>query len=542
MATLRRRHRQHFYSRVIVPTNLREVLGRREIQKSLGTESQTLASLRGAVWEGHVASLFLHLQHHKEHMTEDEIAALTQHWLSTQLEVGEEDRRSRTVGDDERDAISLALSDALEDTWLALIQNNYRGVVPDVDALLASHHTALPKDSEAYHRLCREVLKAKQGVLRIEMDRWNGNYRHTPHPAPQRTTAPSLGPSLSFPEAVTKYMTHNAHRAPGTLRAKQDVLKRFAEVVGEKSVRTYTKQDCIAYRGAVSHLPLHIGTRYPGKTALEVLALVKDRPEVPRLSKQTVNQDLVHLSHFFSWLIDEGYHAGPNPVEGLQYEGIEAEHHDPFTKEELTRIFSAPTYAATLHANRPERFWLPLISLYSGARRGEIAGLAVGDIRTEHGVWFFDITPDTARGRRLKNKASKRRVPIHSHLIALGFLDFVKRRKDAGESLLFPKRTDEGRTSVDDAVGKWLARLLRSLGITSGKKSFHSFRSTVITALHAAGVDGETRRAITGHGGKDVHEAVYLQPALPTLKEATEKLDFRPVLKGLENHRVNFTR
>ena len=104
-----------------------------------------------------------------------------------------------------------------------------------------------------------------------------------------------------------------------------------------------------------------------------------------------------------------------------------------------------------------------------------------------------------------------------------------------GAILLFPKTENKargkGRSSVDDAVGKWFARLLELQNITAGKKSFHSFRSTVITAMHAAHVDAETRRAITG--GLDVHEGTYLQPSLQTLKDGIEKLDFRLLLKNL---------
>ena len=346
---------------------------------------------------------------------------------------------------------------------------------------------------------------------------------------------------MSLAQAVKRYMTHNQHRAPATLTAKQAALKRFADIIGERDVRRYAKTDGIQFRDTVEQLPAHMASRFPGKSVREVLAIVHKKPAIPRLSKPTVNQDLVHLGHFFSWLIKEGIHPGPNPTVGLSYVGVESESYDPFTDEELQKIFASKDYLDPVI--RPERYWLPLISLHSGARRGEIANLALVDIQEERGIWFFNITPDAARGRRLKNKASKRRVPIHSHLIALGWLDFVAKRKAAKSTLLFPKAENKvrgrgrgsgsGRTSVDDAVGKWFSRLLELQHITTGKKSFHSFRSTVITALHEAHVGPETRRAITGHGGLDVHESTYLQPSLQTLREGIEKLDFRPLLQKL---------
>jgi len=470
-------------------------------------------------------------------MTPEEIHALTQRWLSEQLEAAEDKRRSRDVGDDERNAIGMALSDVFEETHYALIGNDFTRIAPEVDELLSTNRRTVPKDSDAYRRLCRELLKAKQAVLKAEVERWEGNSQQSFHSS-QNAPPPQLVPSLTLSAAVVKYLAHFQHHAPGTLSAKQAVLRRYAEVAGDRPVNAYSKQHGITYRETVGQLPAHLTKKYPGQSIVDVLALVRGKLHVPRFSKQTVNQDLTHLAHFFSWLIAEGLYSGPNPMEGLAYEGIEGESYDPFTPSDLTRIFGHPHYAASHRHDYPERYWLPLIALYSGARRGEIAGLAVADIRQEDGVWFFDITPDASRDHQLKNKASKRHVPVHSHLVALGLLRFAKEQKASGVALLFPKgkavrgKGGEGRTSVDDAVGKWFARLLADLKV-SGKKSFHSFRSTVITALHAANVDAETRRQITGHGAKDVHEAVHLQPALRTLQAVIEKLDFRPALKRL---------
>jgi integrase len=63
----------------------------------------------------------------------------------------------------------------------------------------------------------------------------------------------------------------------------------------------------------------------------------------------------------------------------------------------------------------------------------------------------------------------------------------------------------------------------------------HGFRSTVTTRLHEAGVDGELRRELLGHSGKDVHETVYLRPSLPVLSGHLEKLDFGSCSKGFQS-------
>src|SRR5688572_96054 len=55
-------------------------------------------------------------------------------------------------------------------------------------------------------------------------------------------------------------------------------------------------------------------------------------------------------------------------------------------------------------------------------------------------------------------------------------------------------------------------------------------RSLALTATYGddeaacSCVDGETRRELLGHSGKDVHETVYLRPSLPVLHQHLENL------------------
>ena len=282
-------------------------------------------------------------------------------------------------------------------------------------------------------------------------------------------------------------------------------------------------------------LPSNLSKRFPGKSIKDALALVASKPvkSGALLSKNTINQDLMHIGHFLSWLSDEGKRGADNPVDGLAFDGIEQKSHETFSDSDITSIFCSAEYTQQLKDKEHARYFLPLILLYSGARREEVANLALADIQKEGGVYFMDLAPDPTRGRRLKKKASRRRVPIHSHLIELGFIDYVEWMRKKGETLLFPKdKRKKGRATMGDAVSKWFARTVKGLKVP-GKKTLHGFRPTVATRLYEAGVDGETRRELLGHSGKDVHEQVYLRPPLAMLNGHLEKLDLRPLLKGL---------
>ena len=85
----------------------------------------------------------------------------------------------------------------------------------------------------------------------------------------------------------------------------------------------------------------------------------------------------------------------------------------------------------------------PLIGLFSGMRLGEIIQLYVGDVRDEHGIHVFYITPDCstdagANAKSLKTATSHRKVPVHASLIELGLLAFVERQRQRGQVRLFP--------------------------------------------------------------------------------------------------------
>jgi integrase len=106
----------------------------------------------------------------------------------------------------------------------------------------------------------------------------------------------------------------------------------------------------------------------------------------------------------------------------------------------------------------PSRYWLPLICLFQVCRREEAGQLALVDIQEDNGIPYIRINDDEKLGQSLKNEGSRRKVPIHSSLIRLGFLEFVKKCKNAGQVRLFPQLT-KGNNGYGDAVGKWFGRL-----------------------------------------------------------------------------------
>jgi hypothetical protein len=112
----------------------------------------------------------------------------------------------------------------------------------------------------------------------------------------------------------------------------------------------------------------------------------------------------------------------------------------------------------------------------------EISQLLVADvIQHSDTLWLISVSDDKSLPsagestemklqKRLKNRASRRKVSVHSKLIELGFLEFVTARKAAGNDTLFDLQLDS-RDGMGQSVGRKFATYLRDkVGITDRRK------------------------------------------------------------------------
>ncbi|WP_406721714.1 tyrosine-type recombinase/integrase (plasmid) [Thioclava litoralis] len=197
---------------------------------------------------------------------------------------------------------------------------------------------------------------------------------------------------------------------------------------------------------------------------------------------------------------------------------------------------------------KDHHYWINLLLVYTGARRSEIAGLLVDDLGVEEGIHFVSLRPNHLRG--LKNRASKRRVPLHSHLVELGFPEFVAKARKRGDVALFPEAVPEAmrhlahkrgevRTAYDKKFGDVLDHMLRmsfehSLDGNPRGLSAHGFRHYVNDHLiNLRQADGSTqvvpeidRKDLLGHQLNDTNHATYRRAEKPLgpLSAAIERL------------------
>jgi len=170
------------------------------------------------------------------------------------------------------------------------------------------------------------------------------------------------------------------------------------------------------------------------------------------LSPATVQKNLSGLRAVLGWAKRNGY-VSSNPAEDMIVVTKPAgnEGRLPYAPEDLKVIFNADRGRGANH-------WLPWLALYTGARLEELGQLRVTDVRHAEGVHFLAIEPgdgtlpDGTPAKRVKTKASKRRVPIHPRLIELGFLDYVKAQRT---ERIFPELTATSYGSLTAAWSKW---------------------------------------------------------------------------------------
>lgn len=182
--------------------------------------------------------------------------------------------------------------------------------------------------------------------------------------------------------------------------------------------------------------------------------------------------------------------------------GDEEEDRAPFSAEDLRALFTSEIYtrgARPIGGSGEASFWLPLLSLWTGARLDELGQLDAVDVREEQGGWFFDIIHAPAKERRTKGKKS-RRAPLHPELIRCGFLEYVKGIREAGHVKLFPGLSSGKGRQVTASFSQWFGRHLRRVvKIADPDKVFHSFRHTFRDAWRECLLPEDVGDAIVGH-------------------------------------------
>jgi integrase len=259
------------------------------------------------------------------------------------------------------------------------------------------------------------------------------------------------------------------------------------------------------------------------------------------VSTVTARRYLTSVQAFFQREVAEG-HLEADPSAGLKIEARKGETTrtpEPFSTEELKRLFATPLYAGHKspklvfapgdNHSRGSHFWIGLLGLFTGMRAGEIAQLLGSDFDFSSSVQVIHVRAEDSGGNKVKKTKSPsatRDIPIAPVLIALGLSEFVARRTKGGNTRVFRDVPFGAKDRRSDGITKAWGRLLKTHGLHKPGRSFHVFRHTATAALRRSGQSEAIIGAILGHAPTTVTGGYGGTFPIERLYDAVGQIDF----------------
>lgn len=500
-----------FYFRLRLPKLVRKRFKQSEIKISLHTGDRHLAHIRASSINVIVLP-FLERAKHDEGITmsdlKDLLSGITT-WTSVTLPSGLELKSEEDTPDEEREQLVKLMLDIAE-------------LDPDVFGKMTG--------------LTPEVL---------------AQYRPTPQTPQPPTSAHTNLTRKTVSQCFEDLKRENTDKRQAkwkaaTVKDYQDTCTLYIDYLGEdKPFDQISLTEHLGFKDALQKLPANRSKKpaYRDHTVRDLLDMTI--PETDLMSYDTINNHLTRLNALVSWLRDACKTTLPNIRKlrrGKNHNARDAR--AVFTSDEIRQLTSHRNYLknAFLH---DYYYWLIPLGLYTGARLRELCQLETQDIQCcpDSGIWYLsineDLSPELASSgvvKSVKTSAGCRLIPIHSHLLELGFREFVDSKRRPGQSAFVFNITPDSDGDCSRTASKWFQRYRKTvvLDTSKGRKDFHSLRHTFIDTLDKYKVKLESNRDLSGHAQQGTNSSTYRKvEALRVLKDELEKLNYRPELSNV---------
>jgi len=340
----------------------------------------------------------------------------------------------------------------------------------------------------------RQIVDAIEGRTAVMMP------PDTPSPTP-----PMVFPTLRLghiaaedgADLISRWARETGIGPRGIYQARLDMAK-FVALVGHAEANRVTPQQIVQFKE-------HLAGR--------------------GLGAPTINRYLSAIKSPLAWA-KENHKIATNPGAGIKYAsrgGTRRGKRLGYTDDQARLILSAAR-----REKKPYRRWIPWLCAFTGCRLDEVARRAACDVKRVGSIWVIDI-PDG------KNEGAARKIPLHSKLVAEGFIDYWRHLPADGP--LFPDLADGryGRAgTATKNLGRWLRQVQKDSGILLVEEPRfapnHSWRHRFKSEARRVGDDQrpimseETSDALTGHyEGKvsrdygEYYVASVLRPAIESM-------------------------
>lgn len=357
--------------------------------------------------------------------------------------------------------------------------------------------------AQQVHQHLNEHPLAEPQVLRTLCLQWrDAAPLPTIQAAPRKTTVTTVMPSKDGPTLATlsKLYIEEGKRGGiwrvGSIDEVERALSDLFELMGDMPAAAFEVQKARLLKERLSRCPRYFGLRpeFKGKTLKQV---VESGSTYKTITAVTVNNRLRKLSAFLNWCKTNGYVAD-NPLVGMKVmTGSAKEARLSFDHYDLVALLNHEALRKEARKH-PWRYWLPFLGRATGCRIEELCQLRVDDLIEQQGIQCIRID-NSREGQNLKNASSRRVLSLHPVLIDLGLLQYAESVRASGADRLFPE-LEAVRGKLGHAPSKWFGRYKTKLGVTDPRKTFHSFRHTLIDDLRDAGVQDSLIKRIAGLG------------------------------------------
>lgn len=365
-----------------------------------------------------------------------------------------------------------------------------------------------------------------------------------------------VGPTLE--ELVSTYLAAKKKTwAPKTYVGRKRQLGYLVEFLGSDTRAAGIRPDQVRdYRDALQKLRRN---HHHGQPGAFISRLTDNAAQ--RIDARTVANLFETARAMFKWAVSDAYilqspAAGIQIVQGKIKKGVRSRR--PFSALELAQLFSTPVHQGCQSARdrfKPgsqivwdARYWIPILGLLTGMRLGELVQLHLADVELEGPIPFISITEanggEVGSGleKFVKSDAGVRTVPLHPHLIELGFDQFVRERrmkKNTSGRLFF--EVSFGADGMPSTVfSKWFGRFLDKAGLNDPALVFHSFRHGAEDAFREAFHPQYVIDQIIGHADGATSslygEGVGLEAQYAAIKSMVLKVDLTKVLAKKSGH------
>lgn len=341
-------------------------------------------------------------------------------------------------------------------------------------------------ESDDPHFIAKEILTTWE-MMRIETEM---RMATVPDQPVAIVVKPSKGRADSMTELRDAYVKDKPDLSPSYISTLDMLIKDFVATNGNIPIQQISDEHVVAYR--------------------EVFAA---RPQ----AANTKNRYLRTIRGMLNWAIAQRYLA-KNPFDHVGFDESGVLDREPFRIDEIQKLFQDSAFRKPGGKFGYGVYALFILSFLHGIRLREGAQLWTDDILEVAGIPTIRIDT-THPGQRVKNKSSRRLVPIHKQ--ALKLLEFAQPKQPQRLFDMLPP----GNRGDYASVSQRLNQIIRETGIANPRIVYHSTRHSMITQSRECGLDSEIRKGITGHAFTDVGEQ-YGSTSIKVKKREIDKLDY----------------